>query len=172
MKSGSRRIIDTNVLLAANEQHPGISPGCVIACVTALSDVRTKGIVVIDDGYQILDEYGRKTSPNTGNRVGDAFLKWLLQNTGNPLHVEQVSINPHEDRGYVEFPNDPELADFDPDDRKFVAVAASHASHPPILQGTDSMWLTWSENLSACGISVEFLCPSDIASFYKRKRTQ
>jgi hypothetical protein len=171
VKSGSIRVIDTNVLLVANEQHPGVSPGCIIACVDALSSLTKNGVVVIDDSYEILEEYGRKTAPKTGNRVGDVFLKWLLQNVGNAQRVQRVSISRHEERGYAEFPDDPELGDFDPDDRKFVAVAASHVGRPAILQGSDSRWLEWSGRLSAHGIMVEFLCPSDIASFLKRRKT-
>ena len=92
MKRGSPVIIDTNVLLVANEQHPSVSFDCVMACIEALDRVRTHGLVVIDDGYEILLEYTRRTAPNTGNQVGDAFLKWLYQNAGNPQHVVCVHI--------------------------------------------------------------------------------
>lgn len=164
------QVIDTNVLIVANEMHEGVSPECVIACVEALDRVRTHGRVVVDDGYEILSEYGRKTAPNTGNRVGDAFLKWLYQNVGNPERVERVSIEKHARKGYVQFPDDEELSEFDHSDRKFVAVAAVHQNQPPILQGTDSKWVEWAERLSAHGIKVRFLCPGDVKKFIKRKR--
>lgn len=170
MKSGSRRVVDTNILLVANKQHGGASPGCVIECVRALEDLRAKGAIAIDDGYEILNEYARKTAPNTGNRVGDAFLKWVYQNIGNPSSVERIQIHPHPERGYEEFPDDEELAGFDHEDRKFVAVAINHTAQPPILQGTDSKWMEWSEKLAIHGIAVEFLCPGDIAEFLSRKR--
>jgi hypothetical protein len=165
-------VIDTNVLLVANEQHENVSPEGVIACVERLELIRKSGCVVLDDKYEILREYGQKTKPNTGNRVGDAFLKWLLQNTGNPKYVAQVHIERHAERGYAEFPDDVELHEFDHADRKFVAVAVAHPKHPPILQGTDSKWLLWTERLMVHGIKVEFLCPSDVAGFIKRKRSQ
>ncbi|MGD0546847.1 MAG: hypothetical protein ABR991_03375, partial [Terracidiphilus sp.] len=101
MKAGSPAVVDTNVLLVANGQHPDVSPECVIACVEVLEHLRQRGCVVLDDGYEILSEYSQKTKPNTGNRVGDAFLKWLFQNSGNSHSVAQVQINKHTERGYA-----------------------------------------------------------------------
>jgi hypothetical protein len=171
VKAGSHAVIDTNVLLVTNEQHENVSPEGVIAWVERLERLRKSGCVVLDDGYEILREYGQKTKPNAGNRFGDGFLKWLLQNTGNPQCVAQVHIEKHAERGYAEFPDDIELHEFDHADRKFVAVSAAHPKRPPILQGTDSKWMLWSERLSAHGIEVEFLCPDDVAGFIKRKKS-
>jgi hypothetical protein len=170
VKAGSLRVIDTNVLLVANRQHPNVSTGCVVACVQALDRIRKDGAVAIDDENEILSEYTRKMAPNTGNRVGDGFLKWLFQNAGDQRRVVRVHIERHDVRGYAAFPDDAELHRFDRSDRKFVAVAASHSSRPPILQATDSKWMHWSERLSSHGIAVEFLCPGDVAGFIKRKR--
>lgn len=172
MKRGSPVIIDTNVLLVANEQHPSVSFDCVMACIEALDRVRTHGLVVIDDGYEILLEYTRRTAPNTGNQVGDAFLKWLYQNAGNPQHVVCVHIERHAERGYVEFPEDENLIEFDLADRKFVAVAIAHPNCPPILQDTDSKWTEWANQLLVHGIEVSFLCPADVQRFIKRKRSR
>jgi hypothetical protein len=171
VKSGSHAVIDTNVLLVANEQHKDISPEGVIACVKRLEQLRKSGCIVVDDRHEILREYGLKTQPNTGNRVGDAFLKWLLQNLGNSQLVTQVHIEKHTERGYVEFPDDAELLEFDHADRKFVAVSVAHPKRPTILQGSDSKWMLWSERLMAHGIKVEFLCPGDVAGFIKRKKS-
>jgi hypothetical protein len=142
----------------------------VIACIEALDWIRKGGTVALDDGYEILSEYRRKTAPNNGNRVGDGFLKWLFQNAGDQRRVVSVPIETHATRGYVAFPDDAELHRFDRSDRKFVAVAAAHPSRPPILQATDSKWTLWSERLLAHGIRVEFLCPHDVSAFIKRKR--
>lgn len=172
MKAGSYAVVDTNVLLVANEQHEDVSPEGIIACVERLERLRKSGCVVLDDGYEILREYGQKTKPNTGNRVGDAFLKWLLQNTGNPRYVAQVHIERHAERGYEEFPDDTELHEFDHADRKFVAVAVAHPNSPSILQGSDAKWLNWSERLASHGIKVEFLCRADVERFIQRKRSR
>ncbi len=171
MKAGPQAVVDTNVLLVANEQHGNVSPECVIACVERLERIRKSGCVVLDDGYEILSEYSLKTDSKRGYRFGDAFVKWLRQNSANPQRVEQVHIEKHAERGYAEFPDDAELSKFDPDDRKFVAVAVAHPRRPPILQGTDSKWMLWTERLSVHRIEVEFLCPGDVAGFIKRKKS-
>jgi hypothetical protein len=171
VKAGSYAVVDTNVLLVANEQHENVSPEGVIACVERLECLRKGGCVVLDDRYEILREYGQKTKPNTGNRFGDGFLKWLHQNSGNPQRVAQVHIEKHAERGYAEFPDDPELHEFDHADRKFVAVAVAHPERPPILQGSDSKWMLWTGRLSAHGIEVEFLCPGDVEGFLNRKKS-
>lgn len=170
MKPISHAVVDTNILLIANEQHEDISPAGVIACVERLEHLRKRGRIVLDDGREILREYGHKTTPNTGNRVGDAFLKWIYQNMGNPQRVELVHIERHQERGYAEFPEDPELLDFDPEDKKFIAVAVAHPKHPIILQGSDSKWTGWSERLRVHSIRVEFLCRDDVERFGRRKR--
>jgi hypothetical protein len=164
-------VVDTNVLLVANRQHTGVSPEGVIACIERLEQLQKNGCIAIDDKFEILNEYGRKTTPYTGNRVGDVFLRWLHNKSRNPRYVAQVHIEKHADRGYVEFPDDQQLLEFDHADRKFVAVAAAHPKRPPILQGSDSKWMIWSERLSAHGIQVEFLCPGDVAGFIQRKKS-
>lgn len=172
MKPGSVLVIDTNVLLVANKQHEGVSARCIISCVEALDMIRKSGVVVLDDAYEILREYSLKTTPNTGNRVGDVFLKWLYQNLGNPKNVERIHIEPHAEKVYEDFPNDDALADFDRADRKFVAVAARHAQRHKILQAADSKWIEWSAKLAEHRIVIEFLCPQDVKSFLERKRAQ
>ena len=38
-----RAVIDTNVLLVANEQHADVSPDCVAACVRRLVEMQAHG---------------------------------------------------------------------------------------------------------------------------------
>jgi hypothetical protein len=125
--------------------------------------------LALDDCFRILLEYQNKTTPKTGNRPGDAFVKWALQNNANASRVDQVPLQEHAIRGFDSFPDDADLAEFDPPDRKFVAVACAHPNNPPILQAADSKWLNWAEPLKRCGISVEFICVDDITRFYANK---
>ena len=162
-------VIDTNVLLAASQRHDGVSPECVLACVDRLERVPRSERVVIDDGFRILREYQNKLDPNKSKGVGEAFLKWLLQNRTNRKHVLQVTLTERAPDDYDEFPG-PDLAtEFDPPDRKFVAVAHSHPNKPPVLQATDSKWLRWHPRLRTHGVRVEFLCPQDICRFFEAK---
>jgi hypothetical protein len=171
VKADLYAVIDTNVLLVANDQHENVSPEGVLACVERLEGIRKGGCVVLDDGYEILSEYCVNISSDKGHGFGGAFLKWLHQNSRNPKCVAQVHIERHEERGYSEFPDDVHLNEFDRADRKFVAVSVAHLNHPPILQGTDSKWLLWAERLAAHGIKVEFLCAGDVVEFVKRKKS-
>lgn len=163
-------VVDTNVILVANQQHGAVSEQCVAACAKRLQDIVTSGRVAIDDGYRMLNEYQNDTAPHVGKRAGDAFLKWLLRNNANEQRCDQVRIVAHGERGFESFPDDARLAEFDPPDRKFVAVARAHSANPPILQATDSKWIDWSEALGHHRVSVEFLCPEDILRFNSGKK--
>ena len=164
-----KAVIDTNVLLVAGQQHKDVAPGCVNNCVTRLLDLQASGSVVIDDGYRIIGEYQHKLDINRGKNMGAAFVKWLLQNQKNPHRVERVTINETSLHHFSEFPSQELEEEFDPSDRKFVAVANAHPNKPPIWQATDSKWLNWWPVLQAHGIHVEFLCPEDVVRFYREK---
>lgn len=165
----SMTVIDTNVILVANGQHADVSPACVTSCALALQSVMKSGMLVLDDGFQILLEYQNKTQPKKGNRPGDAFVKWALNHRCNEEHVKQVHLLKHDERGFESFPDDPELANFDAPDRKFVAVSSAHPNKPPISQAADSKWLDWAPALKRHGIEVHFLCQTDIQRFHKNK---
>jgi hypothetical protein len=163
-----RAVIDTNVLLVANGQHPDVTPDCVIECVIRLQALQHSGIAVIDDDYRILGEYQKKTCLKPANRVGDKFLKWLMQHMGT-LRVEQVALKESGGASFVEFPDIIVDTPFDPPDRKFVAVAHAHPEKPPIWQAVDCKWLDWWPALQNNGVRVEFLCPHDACKFYGKK---
>lgn len=162
-------VVDTNVILVANGQHADVSPECVINCLRALERVKNSGKLVLDEGFLIIREYQNKTQPKNGNRPGDAFVKWALNNRCNSKHVDQVTLLEHDERGFESFPDDPELKNFDTPDRKFVAASGAHPDKPTIAQAADSKWLDWAPALKRHGIEVEFLCQTDIQRFYKRK---
>lgn len=164
-----KAVIDTNVLLVANGQHPDVSPECVTACVQHLQAMQEGGIAVIDDGHRILEEYLHKTQANRPKGAGDVFLKWLLRHASNPAKVEQVRLTETGEQTYAEFPSSALQARFDPSDRKFAAAACAHPDHPPIWQAADSKWLDWWPALKACGVQVDFLCPDDTCHFYRQK---
>ncbi len=164
-----KAVIDTNVLLVANGQHPDVSPDCVIECVLRLQAMEKGGVTVIDDGYRILGEYLNKTRTNPPRGVGDLFLKYLLRNIGNTARVEQVSLTEGPDNAFADFPDPVLQANFDPSDRKFAAVAHAHPDKPPVWQAADCKWLDWWPALQEAGVAVEFLCPDDARGFYRNK---
>lgn len=162
-------VIDTNVLLVANGSHADVSPECQATCVQRLLAQQQGGVTVIDTGYRILSEYQKRTSPNQPKGVGDAFLKWLLQNQHTSTRVHQVELNESSDDTFVEFPDAELQAIFDPSDRKFAAVAHAHTDKPPVWQAADCKWLDWWPALLAKGVKVEFLCQADALKFYRKK---
>lgn len=162
-------VIDTNVLLTASQRHQGVSPQCILACVNRLQRILKEERVILDDGFRILGEYQNKLDARHGKGVGEAFLKWLLQNQTNPRRVQHVTLTERAPDDYEEFPDPALAAQFDPPDRKFVAVAHCHPRKPPVLQATDSKWLRWHAGLKQHGVRVEFLCKQDMRRFFTAK---
>ena len=101
-------VVDTNVPLTANG---GEDPKCILACIDALRELMRSGHIVIDDKYLILKEYMHKLSPSGQPGVGDAFLKWVLNNQANVERCTQVPITPRQhDQDFVEFPSEAALS--------------------------------------------------------------
>ncbi len=171
MRSASRqcRVVDTNVLVTANHSN-GTSYTCASHCAQALLRIKTSGILAIDDRGRVLSEYRRYCSLSGQPGVGDVFVRWIHDNLGREELICKVTLTTSGDNGdFAEFPQHPELAGFDPDDKKFVAIANAHKDTPPILQATDTKWWGWKEALQTCGITVEFLCPGEIQAAFERK---
>lgn len=162
-------VVDTNVLLVANGQHPAVSADCARRCAHWLETLMATGRVALDEGFEIVREYQHKTHASDGQGVGDAFLRWVLHRLEDPVRCDLVPIAAHAERGYAEFPDDPRLAHFDASDRKFVAVAMAHPEHPPILQASDSKWLDWRPALADHGVAVQFLCDAELHAFHVHK---
>ena len=160
-------IVDTNVPLVANGQADQASEDCVEICIDELMKI-TEGDVklVLDDDRRIIGEYRNKLNPGGFPGVGDAFLKWVEINWANPQQCDLVSITPIDDleTDFQEFPADPALQDFDPDDRKFIAVALTHPEKPPILQAVDRAWWNYRGVLQRNDVTINFICENDIRS--------
>jgi hypothetical protein len=141
----------------------------MFACARQLVEIKKSGCVVLDYGYEIRNEYARKQKSNGQPVLGFQFWKWLLNTKGNADHCAFVMITKSESNGYTESPDHKGLAIFDPSDRKFVAVTVAHGSGPSILQAADSKWWGWQASLKECGITVEFLCPTEIEATFRKK---
>lgn len=152
-------VVDTNVLVAANEASDHVTLYCVIASIDVLSTLRQSGIVALDDRFLILEEYRRHASPTGQPGVGDEFLRHLYDNLYNEASCRQVPITPVEDDSFAEFPNDQRLAAFHRDDRKFVAVALCCNPAAEIFNATDTDWWHHREALETNGVHVRFICP-------------
>jgi hypothetical protein len=152
-------VVDTNVPKVANRDTSQGSLRCITTCAKYIQELQEQHILVLDDDWHILKEYTRQLKSRGQPGVGGAFLKWVLTNQHNPGRCEQVHITEDVHGGYLEFPNDPDLGNFDPSDRKFVAVALTHTEHPPILNAVDTDWWDHRVTLERHGIRIKFLCP-------------
>jgi hypothetical protein len=163
-------VVDTNVPLCANGKSH-VTAECVKICSREIKNIKEKGCIVLDDGWRIVKEYKNKLSSAGKPGVGDAFLKWVLTNMQNSKRCRMVRLTPRagDENHFHEFPCDTGLKDFDPSDRKFVAAAAAHPEHPPVLQAADSKWWGWQKALNNAGIRVVFLCPDEIREKYDQK---
>ena len=162
-------VVDTNVVVVANGFSEQASEDCVETCAEKLEEImRDEVKLVLDDNWKILGEYAQNLH-FTGNDVGDRFLRWVLRNWRNPDRCDLVHITPIDgsENEFEELPNDPALNDFDPDDRKFIAVALAHPERPPILQAVDSQWWDFRDALHRNGIIVEFICEDDIQRLHE-----
>ena len=157
-------IVDTNVAVVANGEWGEDFKDCEESCIDRLERImRGEMKLVLDADWMILGEYSRNLH-SRGVDVGDRFLVWCLRNRTNPERCELVSITPIEgsETEFKEFPDDPALRKFDPDDRKFIAVAVAHCEQPPILQAVDSQWWDFRDALGENEVQVEFICEDDI----------
>ena len=158
-------IVDTNVALVASGRSECTSKDCVATCAERLGQINNGEVkLVLDDQRRIIDEYRGQLNPDGQPGIGDVFLKWVEMNWANPDRCDLVSITPIDgvENEFKEFPDDPALNDFDPDDRKFIAVAYAHPESPPILQAVDSQWWDFRDAFRQNGIIVEFICEDDI----------
>jgi hypothetical protein len=158
-------VVDTNVPIVANGKSHA-DPACVIACVDALLEVRSTGVVVLDDGMRILSEYMNHLSLRGEPGAGDAFMKWVWSVQADENQCERVFLTLRRDNGsddFAEFPDDPDLATFDWSDRKFVAAALASHREPVILNAVDSDWAESYDILLRNGVRVRFLCPQHVA---------
>ena len=153
------QIVDTNVLLVASKKAPQASETCELSCEKYLQNLMHTGVLVIDSHWLIIKEYMNKNSQSGQPNAGDKFLKWVLLNHTNPNRCGKVTITQIAENDFVEFPRSPDLAKFDPSDRKFVAVALTHPAKPAIANAVDSDWRNYEIALADHGVSLNFLCP-------------
>ncbi len=154
-------VVDTNVAVVANGMTEQAGQSCVSTCTDTLRKIieGEKYLLLLDDKYLILEEYRNNLSLSGQPGYGDFFIQWLWESQTNERYCRMVPVTPHEDRGFEEFPDDPRLASFDRDDRKFVAVALASGSNPVVLNASDTDWWHHHEPLGNHGVEVMFLCP-------------
>lgn len=162
-------VIDTNVIVVADNGHSECGVDCLSACIDRLEKVKKFETVVVDEDHQIIKEYlGRVRTSGKAKTLGGEFLKWLMQNLSNADHCLKIKLHQTGHGLFSETPTG--FHGFDKDDLKFLAVANTVSPKPPILQAVDTKWGTWSKEFDAAGILIENLCPSYVALVAARRR--
>lgn len=153
-------IVDTNVPLKAACENPedDIDKKCAFACLKFIKRImKSSDVVVLDSEYDILKEYIKQMKKFNQDNVAKVFFKWVLKNLSSN-RIQKYNITKLGDNEYVEFPRSHELVHFDFSDRKFVALAKAHPSHPPIYNGSDTDWWDYRDALEKEGVHIVFLC--------------
>jgi hypothetical protein len=153
-------IIDTNVLIVANDKYDKAGIKDVFECQRFLIDIKeSEKQLSVDSLGLIFREYFSHASRSGQPGVGDAFAKWLFYNQWNDSICEQVEIIEDKTRVFLEFPEDESLKRFDFEDRKFVAVAVKSKFDAVICNASDSDWWDFKEAFEMVGVKIRFLCP-------------
>ncbi len=152
-------VVDTNVPITANGKSSQADDALTEKCIDALLKIKDRGGLVLDDENRIFDEYRRNMSLSGQPGTGDMFLKWVHDYRYNSSFCElrPITCTNEDNQTFEEFPDHPELDNFDVSDRKFVAVANAGGPKASILQAVDSKWWGWKDALQACGLIVLFI---------------
>ena len=147
-------VVDTNVVVVANGDAD-VDPACEMACVDRLEHAMKNGVVAVDDGGRIFEEYRTRFSFAGGPGLGDVFFKYVHDQQHRGTRVRRFQITPSADasRGFEELPQNT----FDASDRKFLAVAV--VANAVVINATDSDWAQARDLLRELGVDVEELCP-------------
>ena len=161
----TRWVIDTNVPVVANGRHDGdklLAPECRDAAVRFLTEVHNeKQHVVLDAEGEVQAEYRKKLNPSGQPGVGDRFYQAVLSDW---TRCKRVSLSRCPDGEYADLPQAVIDAGFDPDDRKFAALAKRERI--PVVNAVDSDWLDARDMLAKNEIRVKFLCGCDAARWF------
>jgi len=166
----TRCVVDTNVPIVANGR-PDTSrgsrqptPGCRLAAIDFLENILRNGRILLDAGGEIQKEYRAYLHGSGQPGVGDRFYLEVLRS--GPNRVERIDLPKRADGSYEDFPADPNLANFDRSDRKFVALGLR--AKAPVAVATDSDWVLAKTALSTHGLTVRFLCGDDPKNWFER----
>ena len=164
-------ILDTNVpTMAAIAPNKCSSDKLEIQkkCIDYIYNL-TKGKtkLVLDMGYEIFNEYINNVEKNTN--IGDIFLKWLYSYIAKIDMSNFLMLEKDDNKEFVSFPINEDTKNFDPSDRKFVALANIHPEKPPIIEGTDAKWWGYKEAFLKYGIKIHFLDEEYAQRMYQKK---
>lgn len=153
-------IVDTNVPIKAADFHSEdvVDLKCSQSCLSFIKTLmNSDDVVVLDTGWEILNEYKKHIDIHAEDNVASEFLMWIIHGMLTEK-VVQYQITKTGNNSYAEFPTSPSLSGFDRSDRKFVALAKVDPTNPSIYNGSDTDWWDFREAFTREGIHIVFLC--------------
>ncbi|MCY3779593.1 MAG: hypothetical protein OXG78_04720 [Chloroflexi bacterium] len=165
------KIIDTNVPLTAAGLNSDASKQCQLSCVAVLKAVLAGQVkVVIDAKRDVLREYNRRIHPDFRGSLAEQFMLYMLQYHTVAGRVHCLELQQNESGQFVDYPDNSDTWStrvrrcerFDPDDKKWVALAVRFKKEAgidaPIVNAADRCWLAFESQLEAAGVKLEVLC--------------
>jgi len=168
------KIIDANVPLTAGGYNHVASYQCQSTCIELLRRIlRGDVIIIIDDEDEVLREYANKARPDPSGNPAEQFLMYVLTNRYDESRIRRLGLARNDKGQFEEFPDNGDAwrADilscerFDPDDKKWVALAVRFkkdaGTDAPIVNAADRCWLAFEPHLKSAGVKLEILCRDD-----------
>lgn len=150
-------IVDENVLRTANGDADHVGFDCQLACIDFLQQCYGTYSLVLDAWGDVLSAYASACNYSGQPGVGDEFFRWLVEHIAVFLTLDLPLDSAGE---YVHFPNSRGLANFDADDRKWVALTVAAGPDAQLVNAVDSDYAHHAAALSAAGVDVLELCPA------------
>ena len=164
------KIIDANIPLTAAGRNQA-SEECVEACSSLLLSIFAgETIVVVDDDGYALAEYRNIGKPQRHEDIAERFLVYIYDYQYNSDRFQRVRLRRDRQGSFADYPDpndewtsqDPRCKRFDPDDKKWVALALRFkrdaGTDAPIVNAADRCWLAFQPHLESAGVALEILC--------------
>lgn len=166
------KIVDTNVPLTAAGTNAVASDKCQQHCVQFVDRVLKGEVkVVIDEDDEVLFEYGKNVPVlNRSEDLAGQFLIHLYNHQFSSSFVHRLKLEKNAADQYADYPdnedkwttNDVRCKRFDPDDKKWIALAVRFSSETgsdaPIVNAADRCWIAFEAQLKSVGVALEMLC--------------
>ena len=149
-------VVDENVPIVANDSSrqepkaPQADVDCRSACVQALKRVVRSGVLFIDSAGEVVENYRKHLDFRGQPGVGDLFYRHVMDHKYNRRKVQRVDVSRDADGRFEALPA--ALANFDPADQVFVAIALVAPEQPQILNAVDSDYAEHTATLEGIGV--------------------
>jgi hypothetical protein len=152
-------VVDANVLAVADGLSAGASDRCVDACTQVVLQLESGVALLVDEGDEIFAEYLGTLRASAGLAAKLVARLYRTRHGGSCQRVP-ITRSSTPPPMYDEVPAP--LHDFDADDQKFIAVAATTNGISPIFAGIDGEWWDRRADFAGSGLLLQVPCIADI----------